>query len=86
MKVIKEKKKVCITLRHNFMLKGTIYINQGERIFEFINDPREAFIPVTEVEVFTTEENGEYVLQPKLVSKKSSIVVIKSAILWIEEA
>jgi len=85
MSTAKEKCRVSITLRDNLLLKGYVYINQGERVFEFINDPREAFIPVIDVEICSTQENGSYVSPPRLIEKKDSIIVIKSAILWIEE-
>ena len=81
----KEKVKVLIALRDNIILRGGIHINQGERVLDFINDIRESFIAVTEVEVFHPSRLNPLVLPRRATDKKKTLVVIKSAILWIEE-
>ena len=50
MRVEKEKRKVIILCRDGLAVKGTVHINPGERALDFINDTREHFIAVTDVE------------------------------------
>ena len=48
MKILKEKRKVAITLNDGVVIKGLIHINEGERLSDCLNDTRESFIPLTE--------------------------------------
>jgi|GEM_PF-684081 len=50
MLVEKEIRKVSIFLRDGACIKGSVHINPGERIIDFFNDPKEAFIVVTDAE------------------------------------
>ena len=85
MVIAKEKRKVLIALRDDILLRGFIEINVGESIFSFINDMRESFIAVSDIEVFYPKRIKSFVLPSRSVERKKNIVVIKSAILWIEE-
>ena len=85
MVIVKEKRKVLIALRDDILLRGFVEINPGERIFDFINDAQESFIAVSDVEVFYPKRIKSFLLPSRSVERKKTIVVIKSAILWIEE-
>ena len=50
MKIIKEKRKVVITLSGGAVIKGVIHINEGERILDYLNDMAKKFIPVTDTQ------------------------------------
>lgn len=50
MLVEKEARKVSILCRDGACIKGKVHINPGERIIDFLNDPKEAFIIVTDAE------------------------------------
>jgi len=85
MRLEKEKHKVIIALRDNILLKGYVYINPGERILDFINDVRESFIAVTDVELLNAKDMDLFIVKYGWDKKKDCLIVIKSAILWIEE-
>jgi hypothetical protein len=86
MRIEKERRKVNIICHGTFLVRGLIHINPGERILDFINDSRESFIAVTEVEFYRTKENNFLSLGSKPFSKKASLVLNKAAIIWMEEA
>jgi len=50
MLVEKEVRKVSVFCRDGACIVGKVHINPGERIIDFLNDPKEAFIVVTDVE------------------------------------
>jgi len=75
MAVEKERCSVNLFLQDGSIVKGFIYINPGERILDFFNDPREAFIPLTDVEISSSGS----------VRKNNFVILSKSSIKWIEE-
>lgn len=85
MKVEKEKRKVCIFCSEGFLVKGFVHINPGERIIDFINDPKEEFIAITSVEFYSTKEVRSFKMINELAKKKSSVILNKQAIRLIEE-
>ena len=56
MKIEKEKRKVAINCEGGLLVKGFIYLNQGERLSDFLNNSRENFIAVTSAEFNSTKE------------------------------
>lgn len=78
MKIEKDKRKVNIVLDGDILVQGLIYINPGERIFDFINDKRKSFIVLTNVE-FLKRAIG------KKEPKKNVVFINKTAVKWIEE-
>ena len=55
----------------------------GERIIDFINDTRETFIALTNIQLYYVKS---FKLSGKLVEKKDFIILNKNSIKWIEEA
>jgi len=81
MRVEKEKRRVSIICHDGSMVKGTIHINPGERPLDFFNDQKEAFIPVTDAEVFNAK--GNLIVQKS--EKKTTVILNKTAIRLVEE-
>jgi len=77
MKVEKEKRLVTIHCNDSSSVRGTIYINQGERIQDFINDDKRDFIVVTGV----TVSSGVF----KIPMRRDTLIVNKAFIKCIEE-
>lgn len=81
MKVEKEKRKVGVFCNDGTIITGIVHINPGERMLDFLNDPKESFIPITESEVCNTLGS-----EPKLMCKKANTVILnKSSIKLVEE-
>ncbi|MFA5430042.1 MAG: hypothetical protein WC329_02665 [Candidatus Omnitrophota bacterium] len=77
MKVEKEKKLVTIHCNDFSSVRGTIYINQGERLQDFINDDKRGFIVVTGV----TVSSGFF----KIPTRRNTLILNKAFIKCIEE-
>jgi len=86
MRVEKEKRLVNITCVDDSFIKGTIHITPGERVIDFINDAREAFIAVTNAEFHYLKELRSFTLLSKMLGKKDCVILNKSTIKTIEEA
>lgn len=86
MRVEKEKHKVIIVCLDGYVVKGTVHIDPGLRLLDFCNDTKSPFVAVTNAEM----QNFGHVHSFKLISemnrKKSTVVLNKSAIRWIEES
>ncbi len=83
MKIEKDKRKVGIMCKDGSVVTGTVHINPGERMLDFINDPKESFIPVTDAEVCYPEGTPEELKM--ICKKKNTIILNKSEIKLIEE-
>lgn len=77
MHVEKELRRVLIVCRDGVRILGTVHINPGERVIDFLNDPREAFIIVT---------NSEFVSPWSIRKRRKTIFILKNALKWMEEA
>ena len=77
MKVEKEKRLVTIHCNDSSSVRGTIHINQGERIQDFINDEKRTFIVVTNV----TVSAGFF----KIPMRHDTLIINKTSIKCIEE-
>ncbi len=85
MKIEKDKRKVNIVCEDGSLIKGFVHINPGERMIDFINDAKEAFIAVTEVEFYNIKEIHSFKLFSEMTKNKKAIVVNKISIKLIEE-
>lgn len=83
MRIEKEKHKVTIACEDGSLIKGTIHINPGERISDFINNRQVNFIPITDAEVHYSQKMRFLKLGDK--SNKTTIILNKSAIRWLRE-
>jgi hypothetical protein len=83
MKIEKDRRKVSIVCQDGSIISGYVHIFQGERLMGFINDTKEAFIPVTNCTCY----NSKQVKLFQVFSKKSKDTVLlnKSAILFMKE-
>lgn len=77
MHVEKEARRVSIVCRDGVTIVGTVYINPGERVIDFLNDSKEAFIVVM---------HSEFRGFGRLINKKRTVFLLKNAIKWMEEA
>jgi hypothetical protein len=84
MKIDKDRRKVSIFCKDGSVISGYVHILQGERIMEFINDPKESFIPITNATLY----NAKQIRLFKIFGRKTKDTVLlnKSAILLIKEA
>jgi len=85
MKTGKNRQKVNIIFNDGSLIKGNVYLNEGERMLDFLNDAKESFIAVTDVEIFWANTAQSFKLAKELVEKKKFIVLNKSSIRSIEE-
>jgi len=85
MRIEKEKHRVCISCNDGSLVKGFVYINQGERVIDFFNDPKESFIAVTHTEFYNFQEIPSFKLLAQMREKKPMVIVQKEAIKLIEE-
>lgn len=49
----KEERKVTITCQDNSLLKGFIFVNQGESVLDFLNNVKTDFIPIKNAEFYS---------------------------------
>ena len=84
MKIDKEKRRISLILNDGASIKGTVHLNHGERVLDYINDDRESFIAVTNAEFYYTEDVQSFKLAAKLLAKRDCVILNKSSIKWIE--
>jgi len=85
MKIPKERVKVRIICQDGSLLLGYIYIPEGLRILDFLNDKEEKFIIVTDCFFQNIAEVHSFKLINELTKKRGAIFLNKDAIKWIEE-
>lgn len=85
MRIEKEKRRVNIVCTDGFLIKGFVHLSPGQRILDFINDPKRDYIPVTVVEIYYIKEARFLKLEPKLLIKKDVVILNTKTIKWIEE-
>jgi hypothetical protein len=85
MKIPKEKIKVNIFCVDGTFVKGFLYISEGLRLLDFMNSEGAGFIVVTEAEFQNLKEVHSFQLLMALNKGKSTVILNKSAIKWIEE-
>jgi hypothetical protein len=66
-------------------VKGFLYISEGLRLLDFMNSEGAGFIVVTEAEFQNLKEVHSFQLLMALNKGKSTVILNKSAIKWIEE-
>ena len=84
MRIEKEKRKVSIFCTDGSCVRGFIYINPGIRVSDFINDTRENFIVMTNVEFFPGQAQIQAAGSASTL-KSDTILLNKSTIKLIEE-
>lgn len=84
MKIEKEKRKVCIVCSDGSLIKGFVHVNPGERTIDFINDEKEKFIAVTEVEFSNVEILHSFKFYKEM-EKRNVILLSKAQIKLVEE-
>ncbi|MCX5704203.1 MAG: hypothetical protein NT066_06925 [Candidatus Omnitrophica bacterium] len=85
MKIEKEKRKVCIIFEGGVLVEGLVHLNQGERVSDFLNNSRENFIAITDVQFYGAKEVESFKLFVKISKKKKAVILNKSLIQLIEE-
>lgn len=85
MKVEKEKLRVCIICNDGSLIKGCVHLNLGERMLDFLNDEKEDFIAVTNVEFYNFKEVHSFRLFGEMAKRKNTAFLNKSAIKTIEQ-
>jgi len=82
MKIPKDKLDVRIVIYGDALIQGTIHLNPGERMQDFINDKDRDFIAVTDVEFHGPRKIN---FRSSKIMKRQNIILSKSAIKWLEE-
>ena len=85
MKVPKEKFNVRIFCTDGSIVKGTICIDEGLRVSDFLNNRDEKFIVLLNVEVQNVPEVHSFKLASEMSKPKKVIFVNKNAVKCIEE-
>ena len=85
MRIEKQQVPVRIYCDNGILIRGLIYIAEGQRVLDFANDVDDAFIPVTKIEVFFTKGAKVVRAKSKLMAEKEVIILNKTMIRWIEE-
>lgn len=85
MRIEKDKRKVGIICKDNFLVKGCIHINPGERIIDFLNNTKESFIAITSAEFCNLQEIKSFKFIGKMKKNTNLIILNKSSIKLIEE-
>ena len=80
MKIEKDKCRVNIVCMDGSCLKGTIHVSPGLRTNDLLNDIKESFIAVTEVEFSKSNK-----LSIGCKRKEDMIMLNKLVIKWVEE-
>ncbi|MDP2924307.1 MAG: hypothetical protein Q8O30_11435 [Candidatus Omnitrophota bacterium] len=86
MKIPKERVKVNIFCNDGTFVRGFVHISEGLRLLDFINHESATFVVVTEAEFQNLKEVHSFSLLMALSKRKSTIILNKSSIKWIEEA
>ena len=86
MKVEKEERKVVIVCSDGTFIRGSIHINPGERVIDFLNDTKENFIAVTNAEFRNVRRVHFFKLHSGLMKKDGTALLLKNAIKWVEES
>jgi len=85
MKVPKEKFNVRIFCIDGSIIKGTVYVDEGLRVSDFLNSNDKKFIVLLNVEVQNIPEVHSFKLASEMSKPKKVIFVNKDAIKCIEE-
>lgn len=85
MKVEKEKRKVHIFCNDGSYLKGVIHLNPGIRVSDFLNESRDNFIVLTNIEFFRSAPHST-TAEEAVTLKADTVLLNKIAIKMIEEA
>ncbi|UCC94283.1 MAG: hypothetical protein JSW40_05590 [Candidatus Omnitrophota bacterium] len=85
MKVPTDKKKVNIFCSDNSFVTGIIHVPQGLRLLDHFNNANENFLVVTEAFFQNLREVHSFKLVKELKKQRSTVILYKSCIKWIEE-
>ena len=85
MRIEKQHTPAKIYCDNGVLIRGIIHVAEGQRVLDFANDAKEAFIPVTKVELYFTKGADVIRAKSKLIAEKEVVILNKSMIRWIEE-
>lgn len=85
MKVQKDKCSVRIFCIDGSIIKGTVYVDEGLRVSDFLNSSDKKFIVLLNVEVQNIPEVHSFKLASEMSKPKKVIFVNKNAVKCIEE-
>lgn len=85
MKVPKDKIKVNIFCIDGTFVRGFLYISEGLRLLDFMNSEGAGFIVVTDAYFQNIKEIHSFQLLMAMNKRKSTVILNKAAIKWIEE-
>ncbi|MBU1125351.1 MAG: hypothetical protein KKC84_04945 [Candidatus Omnitrophica bacterium] len=83
MKVEKDTRRVRIACLEGLYLEGTVYVNPGERVMDYLNDQKKSFFVVAEVCIFENENAFFHRADP--IAKRNTVFLNRSAIHYLEE-
>ena len=85
MKIEKEKHRVNIICRDGSVIKGFVHVDPGLRVIDFFNNPKTAFLAVTEAEFYNIEELKSFKLLSASTKKGEVVILNKTSIKLVEE-
>jgi len=85
MKVPKTRIKASIICKDGSFIKGFIHVNEGLRIFDFLNDSKERFIAITGAEFANVKNVHSFQLYAQFRKKRGTILLSKDSVKWVEE-
>jgi hypothetical protein len=85
LKIPKKKIAARIFLNNDILIRGVIHLFEEERLADFINNDKRAFIPIAKEEVCVREGANFIKVASDLIAKEGIIVLNKSSVCWIEE-
>lgn len=81
----KQERKVVIVCNDRSSMIGFIKVTPNQSTLDFINDEKENFVFIDNVEIWYTKDAQSFRLAYKWMERRSNVVLNKSAIKFIEE-
>ncbi len=85
MKVPTDQYRALIVCNDGKLIKGFVYVPQGLRLLDFLNDTKENFIAITDARFPSAMEMYTLRLYRETRGKSKLIFLNKNAVKWVEE-
>jgi hypothetical protein len=85
MRIEKEPRKVILLCREGVLLTGNVHKNISERVKDFLNDPKEKFFALTDVQVLSSGQRGSIHALAKGKTRVGALLINKEAVVFVED-